>query len=43
MLFGMVSATRMKIGAVSDVYVTLVAQYLVHIASMCLGALPFAD
>jgi hypothetical protein len=43
MLPGAVSDGRMKLFTVSGVYVRLVAEYLVHTGSMCLGALPFAD
>jgi hypothetical protein len=43
MLLGVISAVRMKLGAVSGVYVRLVVKWLVHIGIMCLGALSFAD
>jgi hypothetical protein len=42
-LFEVVPAVRMKLGAVSGVHVTLVAECLGHNESMCLGVLPFAD
>jgi hypothetical protein len=42
-LLGVVPAVRMKLGAVSGVFVRLVAVCLVHTGSMCLGALPFSD
>jgi hypothetical protein len=41
--FDVVPAERMNLGAVSRIYVRLLAECLVHNGSMCLGALPFAD
>jgi hypothetical protein len=38
-----VSILRMKLGAVSVVYVRLVAQLLVHTGNTCFVVLPFAD
>jgi hypothetical protein len=43
MLLGVVSAVRMKLGTVSSAYVRLVTECLVHIGSLCLGTLLFAD